>query len=164
MLRAARHVDVPQMVDLLKEKHLQSRYAELDEVDVPYTRKLLSACVQRHGGVHDGATCVFVIERAGEVVAFIVGQLDRVYGIGKKLSAHDSYLVAKDQMNACATRLINAYVEWAISSSKVIEIFLTQSDVLPTGARITRLYKRLGFTPSGEAFRLSVNPQEGITE
>lgn len=161
-VRPARFVDVLAMVSLLEEHYPSTRYAGIVDLDADYARKLLAQIVQRHGGQHAGATCCFVYERAGAVVGFLAGQLDRVYGVGTKLSAHDIFLVAAKDSHAVSLPLIKAYRDWAFASPKIFEIYLTCSDVLPDGHRIASLYEKLGFTRSGAAWRMTAPSQVRI--
>lgn len=156
-VRPARFVDVLAMVGLLEEHYPSTRYAGVVDLDADYARKLLAQIVQRHGGQHAGATCCFVYERAGAVVGFLAGQLDRVYGVGTKLSAHDIFLVAAKDSHAVSLPLIKAYRDWAFASPKIFEVYLTHSDVLPGGERLSAIYQRLGFCKSGEAWRMTVS-------
>jgi len=158
VLRPARFVDVPAMVDILVEKQPMSRYAEIDTIDTDYARKMLAQCVQRHGGDKAGATCANVIERDGEIVAFMVGQLDRLYGLGHLLSAHDLLLVARNGTMSCGRRLMKAYIDWAFAIPKVVEVFATHSDILPSTKKSRLLFSQLGFTESGKAYRMTRNP------
>lgn len=161
-VRPARFFDVIAMVALLEEHYPQTRYAGLVEMDVDFARKVLAQFVQRHGGVHAGGTCCFVAERAGEIVGFLAGQLDRVYGVGTLLSAHDAYLVAAKDRHSVSLPLIRAYRDWAFSSPKIFEIYLTCSDVLPDGHRIEALYQKLGFKRSGAAWRVTASAQQEL--
>lgn len=156
-IRPARFVDVLAMVGLLEEHYPQTRYAGVVDLDVEFARKALAQFVHRHGGVHAGGTCCFVAERAGEIVGFLAGQLDRVYGVGTLLSAHDAYLVAAKDRHSVSLPLIRAYRDWAFSSPKIFEVYLTHSDVLPGWERLSTIYQRLGFQKSGEAWRQTVS-------
>lgn len=156
-VRPARFIDVMAMVGLLEEHYPQTRYAGEVELDTEFARKLLAQIVHRHGGEHAGGTCCFVAERGGEVVGFIAGQLDRVYGVGTLLSAHDVFLVAAKDRHSVSLPLIKAYRDWAFASPKIFEVYLTHSDILPGGERLSAIYQRLGFCKSGEAWRMTVS-------
>lgn len=158
-VRPARFVEVPAMVALLEEHYPSTRYAGIVDLDAEYARKLLAQIVQRHGGEHAGATCCFVYERAGAIVGFIAGQLDRVYGVGAKLSAHDIFLVARKDSHAVSLPLIKAYRDWAFASPKIFEVYLTHSDVLPGWERLAAIYSKLGFVKSGEAWRMTASKE-----
>lgn len=154
-MRAARTTDVFALVDLLAQQHTRSRYAGSVEVDAPHARKLLAQAIQRNGGTNDGATLVNVVEDgAGEIAAFFVGMLSRVYFVGDMLCAQDMFLVARDDAPALATRrLLSAYFQWAGANPLVHEINLSHTDVLPEGKRIGPLYERMGFVRCGAIYR-----------
>ena len=159
MIRAARFIDVPALVALLQAQHPRTIYAPYGDVDVDYARKLLAQMVQRHGGVHNGGTCVFVAEnREGVIDAFVAGGLSPVYQVGTRLMAQDVFWIAREGADMqSAFGVLKAYVEWAESCPKVIEIFLSHLDVTPESAMLGRLYRRMGFDPCGAAYRRFVN-------
>lgn len=167
MIRAARHVDVWQLVDLLVAAQARSIYAGRCDVDQLVARKTLAAMIQRHGGTHEGGTCVFVAENdKQEVCGFCVGALDRVYHIGDKLVAQDVFLVVEPiAPRGARNALIDAYVEWAAGNPAVIEINLSWTDVVPgTGERMGAVYQRKGFTRCGAIYRRDTAPAEGAAE
>lgn len=163
MMRPARFIDTPRIVELLIAQQKRSRFADAVAVDEGHARKLVSAMIQRHGGIHDGATCCYVIESdEGIVEAFIFGMLDRVYHIGDMLTAIDVFLVCTEKAPLTAMqRLLSAYMDWAQANPKVFEIQLSWTDALPTGERMAALYERKGFVKSGEIFRRS-NEQRSL--
>lgn len=165
MMRPARFIDTPRIVELLVEQHQSSRYAAVTDVDVDYTKRMVGQMIQRHGGIHDGATCCYVIENdEGIVEAFIFGMLDRVYEIGTALVAWDKFLVCSPRAPSTAMmRLLNGYLEWADNNPKVIEIGGSWTDVLPTGERMDSVFTRKGFTRCGAIYRRASNTQaQGI--
>ncbi|WP_337846826.1 hypothetical protein [Sphingomonas sp.] len=155
MLRPARFADTFRLVDILEETRKKSRYSETVNIDAERARKTLAGFIQRHGGVHDGGTCVFVVEdAAGAIQGFCVGTLYRVYLVGDRLVAQDMFLICTDDAAPGSTRkLINAYLDWAGSNPNVVEINLSWSDALPTGQRMGPVYHRLGFVRCGEMYR-----------
>ena len=157
-LRPARTVDVFRLVELLVAKQAQSIYAGRCKVDQLVARQTLARMIQRHGGTHDGASCVFVVENGEEVIqAFCVGALDRVYHIGEKLVAQDVFLVADAGAPLAATlMLVDAYLGWAESCPDVLEINLSWTDVVGVSPAIEQLYARKGFTRCGAIFRRAV--------
>jgi hypothetical protein len=161
-LRPARFIDVPALVEMLCELHPQTIYAPFGDVDRDYARKLLAGMVHRHGGVHNGGTCVFVVEdREGVISGFVAGQLAPVYLVGTRLMAQDIFLIAKPTAPVLTGRaLMQAYVEWAQSSPKVVEIFFSRLDVVDGSERIDAHYQRMGFEPCGAMFRRFVNLPE----
>ena len=161
-IRPARFVDVPALVDMLVEQQRTSIYAGKVRVDTDYTRKMLSGLVHKHGGTHDGGSCVFVAaDGPSEVCGFVVGVLARVYHIGVELMAQDAFLVVtKKAPRAAAVQLIDAYVGWAEAAPKVREIQLSHSAAIPGSERIAALYRRKGFQPFGHSYRREIVPIE----
>lgn len=158
-MRRARTTDVFGMVGLLVEQQARSRYAGEVEVDEPYTRKLLAQAIQRNGGQTDGSSLVNVIEDDdGQIEAFMVGVIQRVYFIGTQLCAQDMFLVAKDGASPMTSRrLMSAYITWASANPNVHEIFLSHTDALPEGDRMASIYSKMGFQLCGGIFRRTVN-------
>ena len=130
MLRPARFSDAFRLVEILEETRSKSRYAGHVNIDAERARKTIAGFIQRHGGVHDGGTCVFVVEDAeGVIQSFCVGSLYRVYLVGDQLVAQDMYLICTDAAPPGSRRkLINAYLDWAESNPNVFEINLSWSD------------------------------------
>lgn len=158
-MRAARTTDAFAMVDLLVEQHSRSRYVAAGHVDALFARRLMAQAVQRNGGTTAGSTLVNVIEDDdGEVVAFMLGVLDRIYHVGSRLCAQDMFLVSGPRAsNRSAIKLLNAYVEWAQSNPAVHEIMLSHTDALPEGDRMGAVYARLGFDRCGGIYRKTVS-------
>ena len=159
-IRPARFVDVPALTDMLVAQQAASIYAGKVRVDVDYTRKLLAGMTHRHGGIHDGGTCVFVVtDGYSEVCGFVVGLLTRVYHIGVELMAQDAFLVVTPKApKGAAIQLIDAYIGWAETSPKVREIQLSHSAAIPGSERIATLYRRKGFAPFGHSYRKEIVP------
>jgi hypothetical protein len=153
LIRAAKMVDIPRIVDLLVEMQTRSKYAGSVDVDVPHAKKVIGAFIQRAPGSHDGGTLVKVVEHKGIVEGFIVGILDRIYGIGDKLVANDVFL-------HCTTKappgsvlgLFRSYVRWAEENPKVVEIKASWIDTLSGAEKVAVMYERLGFKKVGEIF------------
>lgn len=160
MIRPARHMDAFAMVDVLVERQKDSRYAGLVDVDQPYTRKLISSAVQRHGGTNDGATFVMVAEDGdGQVEAFVMGALDRVYGIGTMLSAQDVFLIGRKTCSPrVLTRLFRAYVDWAAGNPRVFEIGASHNDAIPGSEGFDTIYRQHGFAPCATTYRRDNEP------
>lgn len=159
LIRAARFADVPVLVDMLVEQQKASIYVDTVRVDHDHARKLLAAMVQRHGGIHDGATCVFVAEAAdGTVCGFCAGALSRVYLIGVELMAQDAFLVVdRDAPKTAMLRLLDAYIGWAEASPKVREIQLSHSAAIDGAERMATVFRRKGFEPFGRSYRREIS-------
>ena len=161
-LRAARFADIPRIVELMGEMHEASKYAELDTVDEQAAHRLIAQCVQRHGHKHDGGSFVTVIEKDGQIEGFVVGILDRVYHIGKHLSANDVFLFCSSKAApASGLALFKAYLNWAMAIPKVRVIKASWTDAVPGAERMAQVYEKKGFTRTGEIFeRVAMAPAE----
>jgi hypothetical protein len=151
MIRVARFADVPRLVELLAEMRAGSIYADRADIDQKAAKSLLVSSIQRHGGRHAGSTLVLVAENEAQVEGFVIGLLDRVYGIGDKLTATDIITYASPRADAHdAMRLVNALVAWAKAIPKCIEVRLGANDVMGGDwQRTARLYERAGMSQVG---------------
>lgn len=153
MIRPAKTVDVWRLAELLGELHSVTVYNGI-EMDAGYARKLFAQMVQRHGGSHDGATCLFVQDREGVIGGFVAGMLDRVYHVGENLWSSDVFLhVAKGEPKSTMQALIDAYVDWAEANPELYEVRLSASYATGDGRRICKLYERMGFEECGRVYR-----------
>ena len=65
MIRPAKFVDTPRIVELLGQMHQESRYRDVDEVDPKAAHRLISHAIHRHGHEHEGGAFVMVAVRDG---------------------------------------------------------------------------------------------------
>lgn len=155
MIRDARFQDIPDIKRMLHEMHRHGKYASRVEIDDKAADALLMGAVAGQGQRGPQSSLVKVSEHDGKLTGFMVGVLDRVYHIGKLLTANDVFLHCRKSAHpADAIRLIDAYIDWARSNPKVIEIMLSWADTLPGAERIARVYQRKGFVKIGEMFEL----------
>lgn len=153
MIRAGKSIDAFALADLLGDVHARTIYNGL-ELDQRHARKLFAQLAQRHGGSHDGATCLFVLDRKGVISGFVAGMLDRVYHTGTDLWATDVFIcTAKGEPVSTLKRLVDAYVEWAESNPAVTEVRLSTSYAAPTGRRMQVFFERMGFEECGRVYR-----------
>jgi hypothetical protein len=152
MIRAASHSDLPRLRDLLLEMQRVSKFYPDIDVDQPTARSILLTGVQRHGGLTLGGANVQVVEKNGQVEAFMLGMLDRVYHIGNRLQANDIYLYATQAApKTAAVQLLKGYIAWALGNPKVAKIMLSWTDALGVdGEKLARVYEKLGFHRVGE--------------
>lgn len=143
--------DLPRAYALLLEMQTKSKYAGIVDVDEATAKALLINAVKRHGGTNNGGFCFFVIEAMGKIEGFIIGLLDRVYHIGNRLVANDVYLYCtKDAPRMASSRLIDAYVKWALDNPKVHEIKASWQDALGSNGKIMdKMLQRKGFRACG---------------
>lgn len=165
MIRAAKFRDIPALKKLLHYTHRASKYALRMALHEKAMEDMLMALVASQNQHGPGGTYLAVIETDDdqEVVGFMAGSLNRVYGIGDKLVATDNFLITNHRAQSRDfLRLIDGYVEWAKTNPKVIEIGLSWTDAMQRGEALAKLYQRKGFTRVGEQFerRLDVDLEE----
>jgi hypothetical protein len=156
-LRAARFADAPELAKILAERQEDSRYAGEVEVDQPYARKMLAGAIGRHGGTTEGGCFVMVAVDADDCPqAFVLGSLERVYGVGNKLAASPNYQVGRKGVSAFVLdRLFDAYVAWADANPRVYEIGASWSNALPGSERFAAAFKRRGFEKIVEVYSVT---------
>lgn len=157
-IRPARSVDAPAIAALLAARVVDTCYAGVDEVDVPFARKMFAYAAQRHGNTNEGGMFLMVAEdESGDVAAFCMGSLGRVYGVGKRLCATDNYLLGRA---GCPPRvlvnLFDAYVQWASTNPRVIEIGASWSDAIPGSQAMEHVFERRGFIACAHTYRRKV--------
>ena len=161
ILRRAQSIEAPELVKIIVERHADSRYASLCGVDEVVARKIMAHAIHRHGGTNEGASFVEVAvdEATGQVDAFILGSLSRVYGFGDKLASSDDLLIGRKHVSPFVLdRLFARYMNWAMSNPKVVEIGGTWNLSIEGAERFGAVFERRGFTKIGEIW--SVVPSE----
>mgnify|MGYP006421503355 CR=1 FL=1 len=158
VVRKARFIDTRAMADILREVYGRSIYPDLDEIDEREMKRLLTACVQKHGAKGEGACGVFVHENAqGDVDGFIIGMTQRVYHIGTKLSATDLFfLLREDASFRAGLGLWRAFEAWAKEQLGVVEIQVGLTRALGDYATAGKMYEKQGLTPYGAIYRRSL--------
>lgn len=155
-LRPARSTDANALVELLVERHPEMRMSDVVSIDQALARKTFAQAAFKHGHTNEGATFLMVAEgEGGAIDAFMFGVLSRFYVFGDKLWAQDVLLVGRKGSDPhAASALIDAYVDWASSNPRVVEIQVSHSDLIPGGALVGRIYRRKGFVPCATGYRL----------
>lgn len=156
MIRPAVHSDQPRLYELFMDMYRVSEYPARDiGVSEPSAKGLIRDCIARNGRINDGGVLLNVYERDGQIYGFMLGILQRIYMIGNRLEAQDVFLFCTpDAPRGAWGRLVRAYVEWAASNPKVADIALSWTDVAGVdGEKLSRVYKRLGFTRRGEIWK-----------
>lgn len=158
-IRTANSVEAPQLVEILVERHKESRYADVCGVDKVVARKILAHAIHRHGGTNEGATFVNVaIDDEGRVAAFIFGSLARIYIVGDRLAACDNLLIGRKDVSASVlNRLFGAYVEWAAANPKVAEVGGSYSTAIENAEGWSGVFARRGFEKIGETWVLDAD-------
>lgn len=163
MIRPARFQDAPAIERLIRSQHERSKYAHRVEISDKALSTLVQGMIAQMGQHGPQGSHVSVAVRDGRIVGFIAGVLDRVYHIGKKLTANDLFFINENGTLGDTIKLLDSYVEWAKANPKVLEIVVSWSDTLTGAERVADLYRRKGFAKSGEMFemRLDVTVPKG---
>lgn len=157
MIRQAKFGDIPEIARLMQAMYLRSKYVGRDEIDIKEAKALAVQSVQRHGLKTPGGTCVFVAQDREPLTGFIIGVLDRVYHIGRKLMATDIFWYADDGSPRDAIMLFDAYLKWAGSVPGVIELKNGATDAIGGDySRVAKLYERRGFKQTGVIYEKAV--------
>lgn len=159
MIRRATFADAPTLIELIRKQHARSKYAGRCEIAEPALVHLVTAMIAQQGQIGPQGSCILVAEYAGEPVAFIAGVLDRVYQIGKKLTAHDLFFVNEGGSVGDTLKLLDGYLAWARSIRAVLEIKVSWTDTLPGAAQVAKLYERKGFSKCGEVYEMKTDAQ-----
>lgn len=143
-----------ELLDLMVTAHARSIYADVDEIDRDYTRQMFIRAMHFNGHSKAGATLFNVSEKDGKIEGYFFGLLDRVYQIGKKLSAVDvHFYLSPDADPRDAIRLLDAFIEWCDGNPKVIEIRIGESNAFgDPDPRFASLLERKGFTKGATVF------------
>lgn len=150
MIRPARFADIPVLARLLREMHGRSTYAGRATLDDRTSKAFLMNALQRNGGRAPGATLCVVAERGGEVVGFLLGLIDHCYHVLAELYATDLFFYVSAKGDPFdASRLLGAFLKWAETNPRVIEIRMGITDALGDPERTSVLYERYGLERSG---------------
>lgn len=148
MIRPSRFTDIPRLAALLGEMHARSVYATRATPDIKAFKALCVQAIQRHGTT----ACLFVAE--GEAVeGFIMGTLDRLFGISHETYATDLFFYCSNRAHARdAGGLLDAFLGWAERAPGVIEIRLGVSGAIGDWRRAGALYQRRGMVADGALY------------
>lgn len=156
-VRPGKSADAFALAAILEERQADTRYAGHASVDPKLARQLFAQAAMRHGHTNDGGMFLMVHETRGEIDAFILGALTRIYMVFDKFAATDVFLLGKRDCDPRALNpLVDAYITWAEANPRVHEIGLSWADTLPNSRRITKSFIRRGFTLCGETYRREV--------
>jgi hypothetical protein len=159
MIRKATFADAPAIMAMIRTQHERSKYASRCDIAEPVLQHTVTAMIAQQGQIGPQGSLVLVAEEGGEPVAFIAGVLDRVYQIGKKLTAQDLFFINERGSVGDTLRLLDGYVEWARSIRAVLEIVISWSDALPGAEDVAKLYARKGFSKCGEMFEIRTDAE-----
>ncbi len=157
MIRPAKFADTPDIEGLIRNTHSRSKYASRMAMHEKSLNSLVMGLIAGQNQNGPQASFIHVSERDGKVVGFMAGSLTRVYNVGDRFVASDVFLINEGASGSDTLRMIDAYIEWASSNPKVIEVGLSWSDAVPGSAKIRDLYRRKGFTRVGEMYELRID-------
>lgn len=153
MIRGAKSTDAFALTDLLADLHAETHY-QTERLDAAYARKLFAQIAHRHGGKHDGGTCLYVYEHDGKIVGMVAGMIDRIYGVGESLWTGDLFLhVRKDAPARALNALLRAFIGWSEGNPNVMETRVSTSDAAGDYSKLGALYERMGFVECGRTYR-----------
>jgi hypothetical protein len=157
MIRPGKSIDAAALADIVIDGCARSRYAGHVDVEPKLARQLFAQAAMKHGFQHDGGMFLMVNESDGEIDAFMLGTLGRIYIVGDMLAASDVFLLGREGCDPYALRrLFSAYIEWAQENPKVFEIGASWADTIPGAQRSASLFRSKGFTLCGETWRRPV--------
>lgn len=158
MIRDAKAVDIPAIIELLERGYERTHYSKsgLVRIDVDEAKKLLLNAIFRHGRKSGGACWVQVSETLGQLSGLIVGNLQRVYSIGDKLVASDLFWTTNGFAEpGDALALMRGMISWAWSCPAVIEINCGATAIINNDPEMAgRLLGQLGMKRYGVLYRM----------
>lgn len=154
VIRPATASDAFRLVDIIVERHPETRYAGHVDIDEDVARKMFAQAAFRHGHTNEGGTWLQVAVNGDDIEAFMFGILGRVYHVGTKLCASDVFLIGRKTASPRSlAKLLDGYIGWAAGNPKVHEIGLSWADTIPGNEGIMDLYRRKGFVLGAQSFR-----------
>jgi hypothetical protein len=152
MIRPAKFGDIPRLTDLMREMQGRSCYAHCTLEEGRF-KEICRQAIQAHGG----SACLFVAERDGQVQGFVIGALERLYGIAKERYASDLLTYTAEGADARdGIGLYDALLAWAEEVAEafdVVAIELGATDAVSDHQRTGRLLERKGLTQYGAIYR-----------
>lgn len=154
MIRVAKFGDIPRMVQIMRYALTASPYADRCKIDDQEAKRLLFSAIQRHGMTNEAGTFVAVSESAGQVEGYIIGIIQRFYGVTDMLEATDyQWLCTRKVPARDPVKLAKAMHKWAATVPKCIAIFQANIDTLVNPEPVTRALEAIGMTRCGNVLR-----------
>lgn len=158
IVRHAKSADAMQLADIVLERAPDTRFAHIP-VDRVRTSRMFAQAAQRSGGTHEGAAFLMVAEEDGQIQAFMLGTLSRIYMVFDGLAAQDVMLLGRRGVGArVLLDLFDHYVMWAAINPNVHEIGASWADTLPGSKGFCAAYERRGFELCAKTYRRAGNP------
>lgn len=142
MIRVATEADIPALVDLGQEMHLESNFSTLT-FDVEKTKEYVKNLM--------GYGIVFCSEVDGAITGFIAGFLYQPYFSYDYMATDIGLFVTKDARGGMAApRLISAFTKWAMEKgAKQIRPGISVGGNIEG---VGRLYEHMGYSIVGSVF------------
>lgn len=153
MIRAARAVDLPGLMALLREAYARSRYKDVGEIAEKPTEQMLLALILKHGVKAIDGTLTNVIEVNGTIVGLHFACKERIKLIGTKFFASDAFFYVQQGHGTQALGLLAAFFAWAEADPRVFEITPGTDDTIQDWRSATKMYNRFGFEQCGAILR-----------
>lgn len=158
-VRRAKYLDIPRIVELLRDGHKRSRYNGTKAgVDIQCMKSLLMTSIQKHDSRGEGATHVLVSENDGVVEGIIIGVACRIQESLDMLYVSDLVFYQSEKASpADAILLMQGVVNWANGMTKVFEITVGATDVIGDYERTAKLFQRMGMHQTGVLYTMEVS-------
>jgi hypothetical protein len=161
MIRPAKHVDIPQIITLLKEGYNRCKYASEAQIDETFAKQMLSRMVMLHGGHGETGVCHFVADDGVQIVGNIVGHKNRIGEIGNKFYTSDSlFYVAQGASPFVHVGLLKAFLKWSAEDARVIRVIPGVSDMIQPYDIAAQIYESMGFTRMGVILERGIKRSE----
>jgi hypothetical protein len=156
LIRDAKNVDIPSIVDLLRGIHRRSHYADTAALEESILKQLLVRAIQRHKHTNEGGFFVQVsVDDLDMVHGLVLGVLERSYIILNRLRATDVFWVADRLVDPRDPKqLMRNMVDWAWSSPYCIEVQCAVTGVIDTNRKGGKVLSRIGMQRYGEVYRM----------
>lgn len=139
MIRPAKLEDLPMLVSLGYEMHLESRFSH-ERYDAEKVEKLLRSLIEGDG-------VIFVADHDGEIVGGFAGGITQRWFNDTKVAFDYGLFVREGKRNGIiAMRLVSAFKSWADIFGAVVECGIV-SGVHPESTE--RMYHAIGFDRVG---------------
>ncbi len=160
-VRAAKFVDITQIVEIMADAHKRSRDAKRTTFDPIDAKQLLLRSIQRHGHMNYMGSLVLVAEYHGKVRGFIIGIVDLVLPGLKEYKVTDLlFIVGKGAAPGDAKDMVLAVIEWGRKNPRVIKILMGATDDIVDWTRVGKMYESVGLSQCGGFFRMEFAPAE----
>ena len=141
MIRQAQIADLPRLLELGRQLHKDTPYADVP-IDTLTCGQTLGQCINNAFGV------AFVAIHDHKITGFMMGVAVPLW-FSKKRSATD--LITYAETPGDGYRMLRRFMQWAWSIPNVVEITIGQSSGIDT-ERTARLYERAGLIRVGSLY------------